>query len=151
MRADRRRIAAIVKRVANRQEWGVRVVLDRARAWKTAAAKPAARAPASSGATYLTRKKAQRDASIELAERAKATVDALHDRLSARADLARRRTMSELPSNGGPLLIDAAYLIARGRAKAFRALAAREARALQKHGYLLTLTGPWPPYTFVQE
>src|SRR5262244_1108927 len=32
VRHDRQRIAAMVKRVANHQEWGVRVTLDRARA-----------------------------------------------------------------------------------------------------------------------
>ena len=32
-----------------------------------------------------------------------------------------------------------------------RALARREQRELARHGYELTVTGPWPPYSFVQE
>jgi hypothetical protein len=45
LRGERARIDAVLKRVANRREWGVRVVLDRARATvgKRAAAKAAAR------------------------------------------------------------------------------------------------------------
>src|SRR5579872_2739248 len=39
VRRDRARIAALVKRVANHQEWGVRVVLDPAHAAKTATKK----------------------------------------------------------------------------------------------------------------
>src|SRR5262245_17221828 len=150
VRADRARIDALVKRVANHHEWGVRVVLDRVRAVK-AAAPPRAGEAATSGLAYLTRKKAQRDASVELAERARESVAALYDRLSAKARVARRRAAAEMPVQGGPLLLDAAFLVPRSRAKTFQALAAREARTLSRNGYGVTLTGPWPPYTFVQD
>jgi Gas vesicle synthesis protein GvpL/GvpF len=149
MQANHARIAATVKRVGNHDEFGVRVVLDRARAIAGGRRKNAP--PRTSGAAYLTRKKAQRDAAVELAERARETVAELYDRLAARARQARRRPASELPVPDGPLLLDAAFLVARSRARTFRALAAREARALEKSGYGLTLTGPWPPYTFVQD
>jgi hypothetical protein len=54
-------------------------------------------------------------------------------------------------AQGGALLLDAAFLVRRSRTEVFRALAAKEARALAPHGYAVTLTGPWPPYTFVQD
>jgi hypothetical protein len=153
VRADRPRIDSLVKRLANHHEWGVRVVLDRTRAIK--AARPARAAVSTpSGAAYLSRKKAQRDASIELAERARDAVGALYDRLAAASRLARRRGSGELPAQsaqGGSLLLDAAFLVRRSRSKSFRALAEREARALSHGGYGLTLSGPWPPYTFVQD
>jgi Gas vesicle synthesis protein GvpL/GvpF len=149
VRAERTRIASFVKRVANQQEWGVRVVLDRARV--AAAQKKRTPAGVRTGAAYLTHKKVQRDAAVELTEHARATVAALYDRLAARSRLAKRRLASELPAQGGPLLLDAAFLVPRTRAVSFRALAAREARALSTHGYGLTVSGPWPPYTFVQD
>src|SRR5262245_2202662 len=105
VRADRARIDALVKRVANHHEWGVRVALDRARAVRAAAPARPIKA-ATSGLAYLTRKKAQRDASLELAERAREFVATLYDRLSAKARLARRRAASEMPVQGGPLLLD---------------------------------------------
>jgi len=154
VRADRRRIARAVKRVANHQEWGVRVVLDRTRVAGASAAKGSTsrrEGTNSSGRAYLTRKKAQRDATAELAAHARETVAALYDRLAARARDARRRSASEMPMEGGPLLLDAAFLVARGRADAFQALTAREAKSLARHGYGVTVTGPWPPYTFVRE
>jgi len=49
VRAERARIAGVVRRVSNHQEWGVRVVLDRARAAGAAKAKRAARASAGDG------------------------------------------------------------------------------------------------------
>jgi hypothetical protein len=151
VRGDRRRIDLLVKRVAKHVEWGVRVTLDRAHLPRVAARRGATRgAGATSGASYLTRKKAQRDAAVELAERAHKTVVQLYDRLEARATLARRRTASELPVEGGPLLLDAAFLVPRARATTFRALVAREARRLEPLGYHVGLSGPWPPYTFVE-
>ncbi len=150
VKGQRARIAALVKRVANHQEWGVRVVLDRTLA---AAAPPKTKkaARAATGMSYLAQKKAQRDAAKELASRARETVAGLFDRLAARSGDARRRSASELPAQGGALLLDAAFLVPRARAAAFKALAARESRSLARQGYGLTLTGPWPPYTFVQD
>jgi hypothetical protein len=150
VQGERQRIAAVVKRVANHQEWGVRVVLDRERA-AAAASKKKTAAGGRSGAAYLTRKKAQRDVVVELTAHARETVAALYDRLSARARVAKRRTASELPVQGGPLLLDAAFLVPRARTASFQALADRESRALARHGYALTFSGPWPPYSFVQD
>jgi len=149
--AQRKRLDALVKRVGGHDEWSVRVVLDRARAERAAPRVATASGSARTGVAYLAQKKARRDAHAELAERAHETVADLYGRLATRARRARRRGASELPAEGGPLLLDATFLIPRGRATSFRALAAREARALARRGYGVTLTGPWPPYTFVQD
>jgi hypothetical protein len=150
VRSQRDRIAAVVKRVANHDEWGVRVALDRALATRASASMTPGKTPAT-GADYLTRKKARRDASVELAARARETVAALYDRLAERSKQSKRRSASDLPVDSGPLLLDAAFLVPRTRSAAFRALVQREARTLKAHGYDVTLTGPWPPYTFVQD
>jgi hypothetical protein len=136
--------------VANQQEWGIRVVLD-GRPAAPAAAKKHGESSAGTGASYLARKKAQRDASRELASHARETVAALFDRLAAKSGDARKRAASELSAAGGPLLLDAAFLVSRQRAALFKASAARESKALARDGYGLTLSGPWPPYTFVQD
>jgi hypothetical protein len=147
VRSQRARIATLVKRVANQQEWGVRVVLDRT----LAAAAPKKKVAVRTGASYLAQKKVQRDASKELASRARETVASLFDRLAARSGNAKRRSASELPAQGGPLLLDAAFLVPRARAVVFKTLVARESKALARQGYGVTLSGPWPPYTFVQD
>jgi len=150
VRRQRPRIAALVKRVANHQEWGIRVVLDRTP--RSPARLPKTRsAIVGTGVSYLVTKKAQRDASRELASRAREAVAALFDRFAARSGDARRRAATELPAQGGPLLLDAAFLVPRSRAAAFKAFAARESKTLARQGYALTLSGPWPPYTFVQD
>lgn len=148
IRRERGQIARAIERVTHHDEWGLRVVLDRTRA--SSGGVPTAKASAT-GATYLQRKKAQKDAVTELARRAREVVADLYDLLASHASVGRRRAASELPPKGGPLLLDAAFLVRRTKAARFRALVGREARALATEGYALTLSGPWPPYTFMQD
>jgi hypothetical protein len=157
VRADRRRIAALVKRVENKMEWGIRVTLlpkgaPPVRGPRAIARRIAARgAQRDSGASYLAQKKRQRDAAVELARRASTIVVELYEALSARASFAKRRVAAELTPAAGPLLLDAAFLVPRSREKSFRTLAARNARHLARDGYRIILSGPWPPYTFVKD
>lgn len=150
VRRDRQHIDAVLNRVKNHNEWGIRVVLDRSRG-PGAGKAPARKPQAPSGLGYLTRKKAQLDASAELAERARETVAELYDRLAAQARLAHRRLASEMPVEGGPLLLDAAFLVPTSRTTRFKSMTAREARELARHGYSLKVSGPWPPYSFIQD
>jgi hypothetical protein len=149
LRKQRPHIDAALKRVSGHDEWGIRVTLDRARAVSGAGHVP--RRATTTGAGYLQRKKAQRDAGVELAARAREVIADLYDRLAAEATLARRRAASELPAQGGPLLLDAAFLVRRSRARRFRSRAAAQAKQLAPNGYAVSLSGPWPPYTFVQD
>jgi hypothetical protein len=141
----------MVKRVANHIEWGIRVTLLRAGAKPAGLRRTSPPKPARTGAGYLSQKKAQQDAAVELAEHARETVAQLYDRLAVRSKLAKRRMAAELPAQGGPLLLDGAFLVPRSRAAGFRALMAREARRLGSLGYQVTMSGPWPPYTFVKD
>ena len=150
LRRERSRIASLLKRVDGHHEWGVRVVLDPA--YRPPAKRRAdVEASAAPGVAYLSLKKAQRDHASELVRRARTTVADLYDRLQAQASASRRRTAAELPVKGGPLLLDAAFLVPRSRSGQFRALVGRQSKALASHGYQLTMSGPWPPYTFIQD
>jgi hypothetical protein len=139
------RIDAAVRRVRGRLEFGVRVTIDR----QPRQDKRPQRA--ASGAEYLKVKKAQRDRSAELAVNARGVVADLYDRLSGLAADAARRSASELPVKSGPLLLDASFLVARAQAARFRRTVTRTARELAADGYRVTLTGPWPPYSFLKD
>jgi hypothetical protein len=78
-------------------------------------------------------------------------VASLFDRLAARSGNAKRRSASELPAQGGPLLLDAAFLVPRARAAMFRTLVTHESKVLARQGYGVSVSGPWPPYSFVQD
>ncbi|MEO8260563.1 MAG: GvpL/GvpF family gas vesicle protein [Acidobacteriota bacterium] len=150
LRRDRRRIAALLERVDGHHEWGVRVVLDPAYR-PPAGGRAAARAVSAPGLAYLALKKAQRDQASELVNRARTTVADLDDRLRARASMSSRRPATELSAKGGLLLLDAAFLVQRSRSAQFRALVERQSKRLATHGYQVSMTGPWPPYTFISD
>ena len=156
--AEQPRIDAVLKRVGNHLEWGIRIMLDQKTAGRTGRPGQAgqrqptrATGAATSGAAFLARKKSQRDAGIELATRAREVVAEVYGRFAAQARLARRRAAAELPVQGGPLLLDAAFLVPKARSARFEKLATRAIRDLGPKGYRITLSGPWPPYTFIQD
>jgi hypothetical protein len=122
VRAERRRIATVVKRVANHQEWGVRVVLDRGKDAKAARKKENASPGGQSGLTTSRARKrsATRWWSLPLTRMRRlrrCTIGLLPAR-----DWRNGRLASDLPVQGGPLLLDAAFLVPRTRAASFRRL-----------------------------
>jgi len=151
--SQRSSIDAALERVTGHDEYGVRVALGRATAsTRTDGSSPGRIAkPSTSGASYLQRKKAQRDATAERAGRAREVVADLYDRLAAVASAAHRRAATEMPAQGGPLLLDAAFLVPRSRAKRFNAAVRAQAKLLGLQGYGIALSGPWPPYSFMND
>jgi hypothetical protein len=137
-----------VARVAGRQEWGVRVHLDEARARRVQRERATkATAGVTSGTRFLLLKKQEQQAIREALARGRADVDATFETLAQASDDARRRQPDNV--DGTRLILDAAFLLPRRRLPAFKRLARERATRLAEHGYTLTLSGPWPPYNFV--
>ncbi|HEY8077293.1 MAG TPA: GvpL/GvpF family gas vesicle protein [Labilithrix sp.] len=134
----------VVARISGCEEWGLRVLFDEARAMKRAARGPA---PAS-GVAFLKRKKELGDVRRRLAADAKDEVEALYGRLAKAVKRAVRRAP---PSQelAGSVLLDAAFLVPREKTKTFKSEVAKTAKGLAQNGYHVTLTGPWPAYSFV--
>jgi hypothetical protein len=148
------RIVSLLERVAGHQEWGVRIGLDAgatsARQRATSARQRGSRTPSeTSGVAYLSRKKALHDRASELVRRARAAAAETYDRLQALAAASRRRAPAQPAVKKGAILLDASFLVPRSRSVRFRALVGRESKMLAPQGFLVTMSGPWPPYTFV--
>jgi hypothetical protein len=151
VRRTRKSLDRLIARVADRDEWGVRLSLDEARARRhvATAARRETRG-ASTGTGFLVRKKHERDAARELAERARTEADRVYEELARHADDARRHTPAQA-GTGTRVLLDAAFLVPGRRAPQFRAAVKALGSRLGGDGLQLTLSGPWPPYTFVAE
>jgi hypothetical protein len=149
IRADLPRIRRALDRVAGRQEWGVRVVLDERRAVAHARQRrpKAPRSGRGAGATFLARKKAERDLARALVTAGRRAMGAVFDELAGHADEAHRRgpTQAEAATR---LLLDAAFLVSARDGARFENAVKRITRSVGRRGYDVTLTGPWPPYTF---
>jgi hypothetical protein len=153
----RRRLDRLFARVADRDEWGVRLVFDELAGSRASPARSGARSARSaasrrstSGTEFLAQKKAAKDARQRAVADALDEADRLHDALARLADDSRRRT----PAVEGPtsrMVLDAAFLVPRRDSRRFRAAVSAAVKALGARGLVLTLTGPWPPYHFVAD
>ena len=146
----RKRIDRVVERIDGREEWGLRVLLDEAAALRRARDEVQAVAPGAPGAAFLLRQKKEHDLAREVIEHARDRAEGLFELLAIQADDARRRPPP--PGEiGKRVLLDAAFLLQRKKAKAFQTKVRAEAKKLADRDYQLTLTGPWPAYTFVSD
>ena len=145
---DRRRLERSISRVAERSEWGVRI--RRSSAQVVEPPKTRAKARAKTGSGYLAEKKHARDRVKTEGKRASARARAAFATLTAGAVEADRRPPPPGGSSTTRLLLDAAFLVACSEAARFRAVARRLSRELAPEGYRVELTGPWPPYNFIE-
>jgi hypothetical protein len=147
----RRRLLGVLKRLAGRQEWGVRVSLDGRAAQQAARDRASASTRDLQGGTrFLMAKKVAQSESRRLVAEARTAADGLFDRLRTQAAEARRRP-PVVDADREPLLLDAAFLVPLERGAAFQRLVGAQAEKLRDRGCQVVLTGPWPAYNFIDE
>jgi hypothetical protein len=144
---DRKRLDRVIRRIEGRLEWGARVTFAATGAGEVARAE---RPRTASGTAFLLGKKRARDAAREQMAIAVDAAAHVHAALGALADDTRRRDPEDDPIPGR-LLLDAAYLVSRAAAPAFRNRARALARSLAPRGARVVVNGPWPAYHFVDE
>jgi hypothetical protein len=139
---ERAELAAALDDLAGRQEWSVKLLLDRAaQADATAAA---------SGRDYLMRRRAERE-EREAADRAAAELaQDVHARLRecARDAVVNRPQNRDLSGHRGEMLLNGAYLVDAGAVERLRAAVAELQERHAAAGARLELSGPFPPYNF---
>ncbi|MES1243657.1 MAG: GvpL/GvpF family gas vesicle protein [Acidobacteriota bacterium] len=143
IRGDRDRLDRILTRIAGCQEWGLLVRFDESRAKEAVAgdSRPA------SGTAFLQRKKQEKDASRTLLARLQPEMDEVFADLADQSVESRRRP----PVSPSPLLLDGAFLVRNTDALDFEETVRGWAERLRESACELTLTGPWPPYNFLEE
>jgi hypothetical protein len=152
-RAQRARLRRLADRVSGHCELGVRILFDEAAAAKLAdqeASRGVKARGGEGGAGFLMRKQALRDAGKVAAAEARARAEDVFGQLSRLASDATRRTPEVGDPTAGRLVLDAAFLVPAGKVPAFRAAVKRVVKPLPDCDQV-TLTGPWPPYSFVRE
>lgn len=134
----RPRIEQALDRVSDRREWVVRVAaVSRA----TKASRPRA---ARSGTSYLMERATQPAGVASVSPAARRAARELVADLKAYADRSVQR-----PSEAGHVLYDGALLVSRAREHDLGDAVRQWAPRLTPLGCRVSLTGPWPPYSFV--
>jgi hypothetical protein len=146
---QRSELDRVIRRVAGCDEWGIRVrhsagVPVARRGGRTA---KASETPAT-GAAFLAARRDARDAAKAARGEAALAAQSAFDRLARLARDSRRRERG--PEGGSnPPILEAAFLVpVKGRTR-FKAEAKRQAAVCASAGADMTLTGPWPAYSFV--
>jgi hypothetical protein len=143
-RSDWDRIESLLKGVTGQAEWGLRLMFDQQNAPTTATPR------ASTGRSYLLAKRKQHTETVAHRRLVHRRTAGVVTALAAIAREVRQRPLAAAATTGSRLLLDAAFLVPRTRERRFRAAVARETRRLVPEGYAVHLSGPWPPYSFIE-
>ena len=146
LRAGWKRVDGVIKRLTRHDEWGVRLVFDPSASLKSSA--PAA--PVASGRDYLLAKRQQNAASSQQATEMRKVAGDVIKSLRALSRDVKKRDVTAPAEGRGRLLLDAAFLVPRGKAQRFKKSVEARAKKIAASGYALQITGPWPPYSFVE-
>ena len=151
---ERRRIDRILTRLERQLEWGLRLTFDERAAREVVEAQHRSRrtkrvATEESGSAYLSRKRDLLDVTRVQLTAARSAANRLYRAMSREATDARRRRSTEQMAPGSRLLLDAAFLVPVRRATAFRRALRQQVKSLSGSGLVVSLTGPWPPYNFI--
>jgi hypothetical protein len=139
-------LAATLERLRDAQEWGVKAYLThRASDDAVTAGSP------DSGGAYLARKREVREAAEDARRLSEEAVERIHAGLSEHAAGAvlSRPHDRRLAGREETMVLNASYLVPDERLEEFRALVAELDGRHRDDGLELELTGPWPPYHFV--
>ena len=151
--AERQDFVETLAQLRDAVELGVKAFLDRdALRMRLASERGLDDEAPESGRGYMQRRQLERELDEEVRRLAAEAVEASHERLIAAA---RDGRLNELPrpglsSDNGDLVLNGAYLVRTDEIDAFRrAVAELDGSSEGTIGY--RITGPWPPYNFVEE
>ena len=155
---ERSALLTALEALAGREEWGVKLLVDRdalesaARARSTEAAALEEEMDArTGGGAYMLKRRLDR----HLREVADSLADELADDVHARlqdwaSDAVLNRPQNrDLSRHEGEMLLNAAYLVETAKVERLHELVAELETRHGELGARLELTGPWPPYNFV--
>jgi hypothetical protein len=134
----RARIERALDRVDDRREWVVRV------AAVSGSTPPPRKRAATSGTSYLMTRAAQRHGRPAATPGARRVAREVVAELKGYADRIVQR-----PSEAAHVLYDGAFLVSRAREQDLGNAVRQWAPRLAPVGCRISLTGPWPPYSFV--
>jgi hypothetical protein len=151
MLAERRELAADLARLEGLQELGVKAFLDTAVLRERLRDAHELGVAEETGRAYMLRKQVERELEEELRSFAATCAEVSHETLAAASSDARVNPTQAPEVAGGDMILNGAYLVAlEGEPRLRAALADLETR-YGADGVSYELTGPWPPYNFVDE
>lgn len=159
LRDERDALVRALEVLDGRQEWGVKLLVDRdklaeaarSRSAGTAALEDDLGARGEGGGAYMRRRRLERHVREIADALAQELAEDVHARLEgwATAAVTRPAQNRDLSGHEGDMLLNGAYLVGADRVEGLRELVAELEELHREVGARLELSGPWPPYNFV--
>lgn len=152
---DHDRLLGALHRLDGKAEWGVKIIRLEAAAHRSPSARQEVGTSAShrngSGRAYLIEKQRQRQARSTTQVEDESVARQCHESLSAAASEAVVLPVNRPAASrdAQKLILNGSYLLDRLQVQPFRELVEKLSERYQAQGLTFELTGPWPPYDFV--
>ena len=149
----REAVAGFFADLGDKQEWAVKGLLDRVTALERLGQPAEVEPERSPGARYFEQKRLKAQAEREFNQRLKEFCRQTAADLGTHAGGFRERNVLTPVAEGteAEVVLNWAFLIPPGAMEDFRASLERFNNGETFPGLMLTLTGPWPPYSFVPD
>jgi len=147
-------VADFLSTLDDRQEWGVKLYLEKQPVEKTAgrgsSPSPGHTPRAGAGTEYMNRKRAQLQLRRELRVDLREEIQVVEHQLEAGTDGCCRVRLLSASLSGRPekMVFNAAFLLPPSQVKTWLATVGRVRESVRRKGLLLEVTGPSPPYHF---
>jgi Gas vesicle synthesis protein GvpL/GvpF len=157
---ERGTLAEALERLEGRQEWGVKLLVDREKLGEAARARSDDAAALedelssqSAGGAYMLGRRLERHVREVADGLAAELAEDVHARLQdwATDAVTHPPQNRDLSGHEGEMLLNGAYLVEDDRVDGLRKLVAELEELHRPLGARLELTGPWPPYNFVPQ
>jgi hypothetical protein len=145
-------LAEALERLEGRQEWGVKLIVERGALEEAARAEiPEPETRGGGGGAYMLGRRLERQVRSAADRLAEELAEDVHARLQdwASAAVLNPPQNRDLSGHQGEMLLNGAYLVEDERVERLRALVSELEERHRGLGARLELTGPWPPYNFV--
>jgi Gas vesicle synthesis protein GvpL/GvpF len=147
-------LADALDRLEGKSEWSVKLIAEPGALSRAADDGEAGEGAAdvAPGAAYMRERSREARVREALDELAEAWTLDVHERLASRSIEALVNPLQnpEVSGHEGDMLLNGAYLVADADLDAFRDEVAALQREHRKHGASVVMSGPWPPYNFVE-
>lgn len=135
-------IKATLSHLRSKYEWGVKAYIDHAVLTK--------QETVTSGKDYLRVRQLEKKARESSVRMARTKADECYQELSnVAADSTRLSVQSNIQSNRANLILNSAHLVSELRVERFQKMIESLAERLGPSGITFEVSGPWPPYNFV--
>jgi hypothetical protein len=143
-------LAGTLERLRGAVELGVKAFLD-GEAFERRHGVEGEEEPSEGGRAYLLRKQRDRQLAAAQSSLAAACAQESHEQLCGAAEDCRANPLHppEVAGRAGEMILNGAYLVPQEREEEFKGTVAALQSRFGHDGVRYELTGPWPPYNFV--